>query len=213
MAKTCQLHHLSRRRSKQNNYPPAMNPQVSNLIIMLIMMQVSRRLDMEDPTIVFYVRIFYCSSVAIAWVVYQATRQKIVQKNDLTTLKYVTPPNPLAGQAEGKLEVTTVRDYDLQQLDSSIKSIYTGLAMMGFMHLYMKYTNPLLMQSISPVKSALEHNEVKIHLFGKPATGDLKRPFKAPSLFGGMSGGSDPKTDKKSIEEAETAGKGGVKAE
>lgn len=62
------------------------------------------------------------------------------------------------------------------------------------------------------MKSALEHNEVKIHLFGKPATGDLKRPFKAPSLFGGM-GQTGPKTDKKSIEEAERAGNAGVKAE
>ncbi|KAG0674846.1 phosphate transporter (Pho88), partial [Kluyveromyces marxianus] len=134
-------------------------------------------------------------------------------KNDLTTLKYVTPPNPLGGQTEEKLEVTTVRDYDLQQIDSSIKSIYTGLAMMGFMHLYMKYTNPLFMQIVSPVKSALEHNEVQIHVFNKPATGDLKRPFKAPSMFGAATGGSDPKTDKKSIETAEKAGKGGVKAE
>ena len=190
-----------------------MNPQISNLAIMLVMMQVSRRLDMEDPSIILYVRIAYCSSVAIAWIVYQLARSKIVQKNDLTTLKYVAPANPMAGESEGKLQVTTVKDYDLKELDSAIKSIYTGLAMMGFMHLYMKYTNPLLMQSISPIKSALEHNEVRIHLFGKPATGDLKRPFQAPSLFGGFGQSPAAKTDKKSIEEAEKAGMGGVKAE
>ena len=46
--------------------------------------------------------------------------------------------------------------------------------MMSFMHLYMKYTNPLFMQSISSLKSALESNIVKIHLFGVPASGDLK---------------------------------------
>ncbi|SCU82118.1 LADA_0C03114g1_1 [Lachancea dasiensis] len=190
-----------------------MNPQISNLAIMLVMMQVSRRLDMEDPTIVLYVRIAYATSVALAWTVYQLARNKIVKKNDLTTMKYVAPANAMAGETEGKLQVTTVRDYDLQEVDSAIKSIYTGLAMMGFMHLYMKYTNPLLMQSISPIKSALEHNEVKIHLFGKPAAGDLKRPFKAPSLFGGLGGAPEAKTDKKSIEEAEKAGHGGVKAE
>lgn len=180
---------------------------------MLIMMQISRRLDMEDPTIILYVRIAYVASVVITWSIYSYARAQIVKKNDLTTLKYVTPPNPLGGQTEEKLEVTTVRDYDLQQIDSAIKSIYTGLAMMGFMHLYMKYTNPLFMQIVSPVKSALEHNEVQIHVFNKPATGDLKRPFKAPSMFGAATGGSDPKTDKKSIETAEKAGKGGVKAE
>ncbi|QEU61833.1 Pho88 [Kluyveromyces lactis] len=190
-----------------------MNAQISNLVIMLIMMQVSRRLDMEDPSIVLYIRIAYVASVAITWSIYQYARAQIVKKNDLTTLKYVAPANPLGGQTEEKLEVTTVRDYDLQQIDSAIKSIYTGLAMMGFMHLYMKYTNPLFMQTISPIKSALEHNEVQIHLFGKPASGDLKRPFKTPSLFGGAGGASEPKTDKKSIETAEKAGNGGVKAE
>ncbi|SCU92364.1 LAMI_0E09978g1_1 [Lachancea mirantina] len=190
-----------------------MNPQVSNLVIMLAMMQVSRRLDMEDPTVILYVRIAYVTSVTLAFLVYQYARSKIVSKNDLTTLKYVSPPNAMAGQQEGKLEVTTVKDYDLKEIDSAIKSIYTGLAMMGFMHLYMKYTNPLLMQSISPIKSALEHNEVKIHLFGKPASGDLKRPFKAPSMFGGFGASPEAKVDKKSIEEAEKAGTGGVKSD
>lgn len=188
-----------------------MNPQVSNIIIMLVMMQLSRRIDMEDPTIIMYIRILYCSSIGISWIIYQMARKRIVAKNDMTTMKYVEPGNAMSGEGE-KLQVTTVRDYDLKEIDSAIKSIYTGMAMMGFMHLYLKYTNPLFMQSISPVKSALEHNEVKIHLFGKPATGDLKRPFKAPSLFGGM-GQTGPKTDKKSIEEAERAGNAGVKAE
>lgn len=189
-----------------------MNPQISNLAIMLVMMQLARRIDMEDDKNIMYIRIAYGASVAVAWLIYQLIRQKIVAKNDLTTLKYVTPAAPMSGEGE-KLEVTTVRDYDLKEVDSAIKSIYTGLAMMGFMHLYMKYTNPLFMQCISPVKTALESNEVKIHLFGKPASGDLKRPFKAASMFGGFGGGNAAKTDKKSIGEAERAGTGGVKAE
>jgi hypothetical protein len=82
--------------------------------------------------------------------------------------------------------------------------------MMAFMHLYMKYTNPLLIQSILPFKSALEQNIVQIHVFGKPAAGDLKRPFKVASMFGSTGGAA---TDKKSIAEAEKAGTGGVKEE
>ena len=80
------------------------------------------------------------------------------------------------------------------------------------MHFYMGYVNPLFMQSISPVKSALEHNVVKIHLFNKPAVGDLKRPFVAPSLFGGSAKNSTPA---EAVEKAEKAGNGGagIKAE
>lgn len=107
---------------------------------------------------------------------------------------------------------TTVMDYDKQQLRNMIKSQLIGVGMMGVMHLWFKYTNPLLIQSIIPVKSALESNLVKIHVFGKPATGDLQRPFKAPQGFMGMAQG-EVKSDKASIENAEKKWRGGVKEE
>lgn len=88
-----------------------------------------------------------------------------------------------------------------------------GVGMMGVMHLYFKYTNPLLIQSIIPLKGAFEGNLVKIHLFGQPANGELKRPWKSAGGMMGMGGASDPKADKKSIEQAERAGSGGVKEE
>lgn len=133
---------------------------------------------------------------------------------DLTTLKYVEPANAFGGQEEPKLVTTTVKEYDIKQLNSAIRGVFTGIAMMGFMHIYMKYTNPLLLQSIMPIKSAIEQNIVQIHVFGKPAIGDLKRPFKAASMFGGAGmGGGDIKTDKKTISAAEVSGAGGVKEE
>lgn len=192
-----------------------MNPAVSNLGLMLIMMQVSRRLDLENPDILLYVRIAYGSCQLIIFAICMYVRYQINKKNDLTTMKYVEPANPMGGLPEEKAVVTTVKEYDLKQIDAQIKSIFTGLAMMGFMHVYMKYTNPLVMQSISSVKSALETNIVKIHLWGTPASGDLKRPFKAaPGLLQAFQGAtSDVKTDKASVEAAETAGKGGIKEE
>lgn len=114
---------------------------------------------------------------------------------------------------EPKLVTTTVHTYDLQQLKSLFKSQLMGIGMMGVMHLYFKYTNPLMIQSILPLKGAFEGNLVKIHVFGQPAIGDLKRPWKAAAGFMGMGGSGEPKADKKSIEQAERAGSGGVKEE
>lgn len=190
-----------------------MNPAITNLAIMLIMMQVSRRLDLEDPDILFYVRAAYISCQVVAFAIYLLTKYKINKKNDLTTLKYVEPANPMSGETAPKAVVTTVKEYDMKQVDGQIKSIFTSLAMMGFMHLYMKYTNPLVMQSVSGVKSALEANIVKIHLFGYPASGDLKRPFKAaPGFLQALQGGNQEiKTDKHSVEAAEVSGAGGIK--
>lgn len=190
-----------------------MNPAFSNIGLMLIMMQVSRRLDLENPDILFYVRVGYAACQLIVFAICMYVKWQINKKNDLTTIKYVEPASPMSGQTEEKAVITTVKEYDLQQIDTQIKGIFTSLAMMGFMHLYMKYTNPLVMQSISSVKSALETNIVKIHLFGQPASGELKRPFKAaPGFLQALQGASGSvKTDKASIDAAETAGAGGIK--
>lgn len=128
---------------------------------------------------------------------------------DMTTLKYVEPA-PVGSGEEPRPVTTTNMDYDKQQLRQLIKGQLMGVGMMAVMHLYFKYTNPLMIQSVIPLKSALEANLVKIHVFGKPATGDLQRPFKAASNF--MNQGQ-VKSDKASVEQAEKNWRGGVKEE
>jgi len=125
---------------------------------------------------------------------------KIKQKNDLTTLKYVEPKAPLS-QEPGTLVTTTYRDYDLQQVSVLLRGAYMGIAMMGFMHLYLKYTQPLFMQALMGLKGVYDAKPVAIYVLGKPAEGDLKRPFKTG---GGMFGAQgEPATDRAAIEEAE----------
>jgi hypothetical protein len=130
----------------------------------------------------------------------------------MTVIKYVEPA-PMGSAEEPKSVTTTIYAYDTQQLRSLFKAQLMGIGMMGVMHIYFKYTNPLVIQSIIPVKGAFEGNLIKIHLFGKPATGELKRPWKTSGgLMGAMQGG-EIKTDKKSVEAAERAGRGGAKEE
>lgn len=196
------------------------------------MMQVSKKVPFDDPQVLLGVRGFYIISNLIIAAIYLFIQQKINSKKgmqtpkallqgcpvayiscvDLTTLKYVEPA-PMGSAEEPKLITTTVHSYDLQQLRGLWKSQLMGVGMMCVMHLYFKYTNPLLIQSIIPLKGAFEGNLVKIHIFGQPAIGDLKRPWKAAGGFMGMAGGGEPKADKKSIELAERAGSGGVKEE
>lgn len=120
----------------------------------------------------------------------------------------------MGSSEEPKLVTTTVHAYDLTQLRALYKAQLMGVGMMAVMHGYMKYTNPLLIQSIIPLKGVFEGNLVKIHLFGKPAVGELKRPFKAaPGFMSALQGGDSVAVDKKSIAAAEKAGRGGVKDE
>lgn len=175
-------------------------------------MQISKKIPFDDPNVMNMTRAAYVLSNLIIAGVYFYVQMQINKKKDMTTLKYVEPAAMGSGE-EPKLVTTTVHAYDLQQLRALFKSQLMGVGMMAVMHLYFKYTNPLLIQSIIPLKGAFEGNLVKIHLLGKPAVGDLKRPFKAPAgLMSGLQGG-EVASDKKSIEQAERAGRGGVKDE
>jgi len=102
----------------------------------------------------------------------------------LTVLKYVDAAQPFS-QEQPPLITTTVQDYDTMQLKSGVKSAFMGIGMMGVMHLYFGYTQPLLVQSIMPIKNLLESKVAKIHLLGNEATGELKRPWKTGGLFAG----------------------------
>ncbi|CZR53507.1 probable PHO88 (involved in phosphate transport) [Phialocephala subalpina] len=190
------------------------SPQITNLVIILVMMQVSKKIPMEDPNVLNIIRGMYIASNAIIIGLYAYIHLVINKKKDMTTLKYVEQPQ-MGSTEEPKLITTTVHAYDVAQMKTLYKAQLMGVGMMCVMHLYFKYTNPLIIQSIIPLKSALEGNMVKIHLFGKPAIGDLKRPFKvAPGLMSSLQGGAAAQSqDKKSIEAAEKAGRGGVKDE
>ncbi|KZF20534.1 inorganic phosphate transporter-like protein pho88 [Xylona heveae TC161] len=191
----------------------AVSPQITNIVVVLFVMQVSKKIDFNDPTILLSVRALYLISNLIIAGLYLYVQSVINKKNDLTTLEYVEPAAPGSGES-AKPVSTTFKGYDLQQLRSLFKGQLMGVGMMAVMHFYFKYTNPLLIQSILPLKSAFESNLVKIHIFGQPAAGDLKRPWKAGGgLMGALAGGQGPTTDKKSLEEAQKNYRGGAKEE
>ncbi|QDS70115.1 hypothetical protein FKW77_005289 [Venturia effusa] len=190
----------------------AISPQVTNILIILFMMQASKKVPFEDPNVLNGVRALYVLSNVIIAGIYFYVKMQIDKKKDMNVLKYVEPA-PMGSTEEPKAVTTTIHAYDLQQLKALFKAQVMGVGMMAVMHIYFKYTNPLLIQSIIPLKGALEGNLIKIHLFGQPAVGDLKRPFKAAAgLMGAMQGG-EIKTDKKSVEAAERSGRGGAKEE
>jgi len=177
-----------------------MSSAIQNLLLSLGAMQLARKIPFENPDVLNYVRIGYVVSQVLVIGAYYLVAEKIKKKNDQTVLKYVEPKNAMTDEP-AKVITITYRDYDLQQTTQLLRAAWIGVAMMGFLHLYMKYTQPLFVQGLMGLKALYEAKPVAIHLLGRPAEGDLKRPFKGPaSMFGG---GGDVQTDKAAIEEAE----------
>jgi len=181
-----------------------MNAQLGNLGISLAAMQLARKIPFEDPQVLLYVRIAYVSVQIIVMGVYYWVSMQIKAKNDLTVLKYVEPKSPMSPDTSGGLVTITVREYDLQETSKAMRSVLMGVGMMAFMHGYLGYTQPLFIQALMGLKGVYDSNEVTIHVIGKKAEGDLKRPFKAPP---GMFGPTGPQTDAAAIKEAEAAEK------
>ncbi|KAL9932227.1 hypothetical protein V8E36_008999 [Tilletia maclaganii] len=162
-----------------------MNAALGNVAIMLGANQLVKRIPFDEhPEYVNYARIAYISAQLLCLLVFYICSIRIKRANDLTVLKYVEPKNPMS-QEPGELITTTHRDYDLADVRKAMRGIVMGMLMVGVMHGYLKYTNPLVIQSILPIKNALESKQALLWIWNQPATGDLKRPFKvANSLFG-----------------------------
>lgn len=85
---------------------------------------------------------------------------------------------------------TTNKDYDISQVRQFIQSTATSILMISAMHWYFKFTQPLVLQSVLPIKNLLTHKVALIHLWGDAAEGQLQRPFKAENPFAAMLGGA-----------------------
>lgn len=83
--------------------------------------------------------------------IYYYTTFVIKKKNDKTVIKYAEPAKPMSSEAPVEVQ-TTVREYDLAEVTKAVRGLAIGIAIMAFMHFYMKYTQPLFIQSILPVK-------------------------------------------------------------
>ncbi|RIA91265.1 inorganic phosphate transporter Pho88 [Glomus cerebriforme] len=187
-----------------------MNPQLANLLLVLGIVQVARKLDLDNPEVLIYVRLGYLVTQTIILAACYIAATKIKEKNDITPFKYVEPAKPFSNE-QAKLVETNNRDYDLSKVQELIKQTGIGFVIMLALHFYWNFTQPLFIQSIIPLKNLYNNKIVQIHVFGKPAEGDLKRPFKEASPFGQLSDSQQPQTDKAAIKKAAKASKSGEK--
>ncbi|KAI9291118.1 hypothetical protein K502DRAFT_344876 [Neoconidiobolus thromboides FSU 785] len=149
--------------------------------LVLVLVQVSKRLNLEDPANLQYLRMAYATSQVIVFSLVYYIYTTINAKNDQTELRY-EDKKPMSQEPPTEI-VTTVQAYDLGELRKQLQSSAIGIAILMFMHLKLGYVQPLFLQSILSVKTLLESNLSKVHIFGSEPTGALKRPWVAASFF------------------------------
>ncbi|KAI8377234.1 inorganic phosphate transporter Pho88 [Choanephora cucurbitarum] len=187
------------------NYYQKLNSPYFNVASFLFFQQLGRFVKLENYT--YSLRILYITAQLTILGLNYYLISKIKQKHDQTVLKYVEPAsqNWDGSEAPDRLVNTTIMDYDIAEVNKGIKQSAGGILMIALLHFKFGFIQPLLVQSILGFKTFLMTKEARIHLWGSPATGDLRRPFRIDSPFGMISEKKQPKTDKGSIKKAEKA--------
>jgi len=80
----------------------------------------------------------------------------------------------------------TAEEYDREEVMKAVKQTLLGLTITVGLVYKFELIQPLFIQSFMMWKTVLFSSLVQIHIFGKKAEGELKRPFKVDSPFGSV---------------------------
>eukprot|EP00403_Amphidinium_massartii_P019706 CAMPEP_0178431208 /NCGR_PEP_ID=MMETSP0689_2-20121128/31723_1 /TAXON_ID=160604 /ORGANISM="Amphidinium massartii, Strain CS-259" /LENGTH=190 /DNA_ID=CAMNT_0020053101 /DNA_START=71 /DNA_END=643 /DNA_ORIENTATION=+ len=108
---------------------------------------------------------------------------KVANATDLDGIVHV-PAVVQFGQEVQPSQSMSVKEYDLQKCKHQASQILIGSGVCYFVHHKFGYVVPLAMQIVMLPLGTLEAQVSQVHLFGRPAKGNLKRPWAQPSPFG-----------------------------
>lgn len=156
----------------------ALFSQLSSIGLVLLLVQVSKRFDLTDPSVIFKIRILFYSVQALYLLICAVIYKQIIKRNDQTPVTQTPQPSPFSTGARPASTVMPAKDYDLSELKKMVQQTVLSTLFMTVLHFKFNFVQPLIFQSIPPMKQLFEAPLTRIYLYGKAATGDLKRPFK-----------------------------------
>lgn len=160
-----------------------MSSQISGMILMFGMSQVIKRFDLANQQNALIIRIVYAIVQLLNLAVLGYIRHLIVKNKFKGTVTVTIPPKPFS-EEEPKTETISIEEYDNRELLKNLQSTIMGMFFLIAIHVWMGALQPLIFQSIFPLKSLFSNNLFQIYILGKKAEGKLQRPFKEPNPFG-----------------------------
>lgn len=152
--------------------------------------------DLEDPAVIFWVRVAFALGSSLTLLALAALYLRIQSADDkqiiVLTKAELSPPQPMAAMLGAPAEPDankpmqiTIREHDLTRLRSVASGAITPLAITLALHLWKGFMPPIILQSVMALAGVLGSELAKIHLFGQSekTNKDLKRPWKAKSPF------------------------------
>ncbi|KAJ1673474.1 hypothetical protein EV182_005158 [Spiromyces aspiralis] len=138
-----------------------------------------KKFKLDEPEYVQYIQAMYALSVCLLMATIFYLKTLVESKNDQSRLEYTEPQ--LGGQQTHV--ATTVKEYDLKDIKRVRNSTLTTAAVVLFMFWKFGFVQPMIFQTILPIFNMIKSPLFQIYLLGKPATGDLARPWRPENPF------------------------------
>jgi hypothetical protein len=145
--------------------------------------QLLRFVDMTNPRTINLLRMGYITSQMLMLLLWNYIRTRCKNgKKGGDMVEVEEPAAPFSGEP-AKTKKMSVLEYDTMEAGKQLQQVIIGTIIMLVLHFWFGMVQPLFLQILLPWKSIVAQPLIQIHLFGFPATGALKRPFKQPNPF------------------------------
>mmetsp|Transcript_29727 Transcript_29727/g.68433 ORF Transcript_29727/g.68433 Transcript_29727/m.68433 type:complete len:200 (-) Transcript_29727:59-658(-) len=136
---------------------------------------------------------------------------KVNSAKDLDGLVHV-PAVVQFGQEVSPSHTISVKEYDVTKCKHQAAQVLLGSGLCYVMYHKLGYIIPLAMQIVMLPLGTLESPVAQVHVFGRAARGNLKRPWAQPNMFQGPLGMLEEvkKQSKKQLNEAKKASAAGA---
>lgn len=146
------------------------------------LVQVIKHFDLANTKNALPIRIGY-SVVQIIILLTLAYIRACIQKNkEKSSVVVVSPPKPFSDE-EPKSERISIQEYDNRELNKMLQQTVMGAVILIAVHMWLKTLQPLIFQSILPLKNLFTSNLFQIYILKRKAEGKLERPWKESSPF------------------------------
>ena len=161
-----------------------LSSQIAGMALVFGLAQFIKYFNLANPKNALIIRLAYgfvqlFTLAMLGYIRTQIMKQKGKSGGFVTV---VIPPRPFSDE-EAKTERLTVEDYDNRELFKMLQSTVFGAFLLILIHIWLGALQPLIFQSILPLKTLFTSNLFQIYILGKKAEGKLERPWKEPSPF------------------------------
>jgi hypothetical protein len=145
----------------------------------ILCMQLSKRMQMDEPRNLWVLRAAYVSSTLIQLVFFFYIKRKILQTNDQRKVKLKKEPSLFQeNDAEEEVEMTYA-EYDLSEITKSTRAMAMQFLAVLLIHLKWGVIQPMFIQSFAPIRNMLFNPAYTAYVWNQP----VLRPFELNMLF------------------------------